>query len=56
MSDDVRSRARQFWQEVNQFPAPEPSDGFIEETVDQVFGRVSSRPGADAQGAAAGSP
>jgi len=45
MSDELRARAREVWEEVNQFPAPEPSDGFIEATVDQVFGRVWSRPG-----------
>ena len=45
MSDEVRTRAKELWQEVNQFPAPEPADGFLEATLDQVFGRVWSRPG-----------
>jgi 4-carboxymuconolactone decarboxylase len=45
MSDELRARAREVWEEVNLFPAPEPSDGFMEATVDQVFGRVWSRPG-----------
>ena len=45
MSDDVRARAKEVWQDVNQFSAPEPADAFLEATLDQVFGRVWSRPG-----------
>jgi 4-carboxymuconolactone decarboxylase len=45
MSDELRERAREVWEEVNCFPAPEPDDAFLEATLDQVFGRVWSRPG-----------
>lgn len=44
-SDEVRARAREVWEGVNGFPAPEPNDAFLEATLDQVFGRVWSRPG-----------
>ena len=45
MSKDIRERAREVWAEVNRFKAPEPADPYLEATLDQVFGRVWSRPG-----------
>ena len=40
-----RDRARKVWEEVNQFPALEPSDDYVGMTLDHVFGDVWTRPG-----------
>ena len=46
MSDEtLRARGKRSFHEVNQFPAPEPSDFFQEVTVDHIFGDVWTRPG-----------
>ena len=40
-----RERARKIWEDVNQFPALEPSDDYVGMTLDHVFGEVWTRPG-----------
>jgi 4-carboxymuconolactone decarboxylase len=46
MSDDSRrARAKRIYEEVNQFPAPQPPDFFQEVSLDHIFGEVWTRPG-----------
>ena len=46
MKDDAkRARAKEIFQEVNQFPAPDPTDFFQETSLDHIFGEVWTRPG-----------
>jgi 4-carboxymuconolactone decarboxylase len=45
--DDERKRGQDTWREVMGFDAPPISDGYMELTVDHVFGRVWNRPGLD---------
>ena len=45
MADERRERAKAIFEEVNCFPAPEPTDFFTEATLDHVFGEVWTRPG-----------
>jgi 4-carboxymuconolactone decarboxylase len=45
MSDDKRARAEALWEQINQFPAREPTDAYTEMTLDHVFGELWSRPG-----------
>jgi len=42
---DPRARARETFEAVNGFPAPEPTDFYQEASLDHVFGEVWTRPG-----------
>jgi 4-carboxymuconolactone decarboxylase len=43
--DDRRAAGRATFEQVNGFPAPEPTQPFLEMTVDHVFGEIWTRPG-----------
>ena len=45
MDDERRRAARTIFEEVNGFPAPEPTDFFQQASLDHVFGEVWTRPG-----------